>query len=54
MEKWEMLMQLYQKAKITALALIREYEYSVNEDIPLNPIYQYNFAGNLIKEEIHS
>lgn len=49
----EMLMQLYQKAKITALALIREYEYSVNEDIPLNPIYQYNFAGNLIKEEIH-
>lgn len=50
----EMLQNLFSNAKSTALSLIKEFELTVNEVMPLNPIYQYNFAGELIEEETKS
>lgn len=47
----ETLMELFETAKATALSLICEYEGTVTKNLPLNPIYQYNFGGVLIEEE---
>lgn len=46
--------QLFKTAKATALSLIREYELTVTQNLPLNPIYQYNFAGELVEEATKS